>query len=195
MPTGKALFTAPPRRTRRRHATGFTYVGLLLLLALVGAGLGAMGQRWSSTLQRAREAELDFRGHEIEHAIASYWAASAPEGHALPRSLHDLLEDRRSGELHRHLRRLYTDPFTGQADWQFIVHEPGGGLLGVRSRAAVPLMNTRGLPVGAGLRQPLVSDLVFAFTVTAVTSSTAPAHAVGVARVAPAPPTLPNATE
>ena len=171
MPTGKAHLTPPPRRTRRRHATGFTYVGLLLLLALVGAGLGALGQRWSTTLQRAREAELAFRGHEIERAIASYWAASAPEGHALPRNLHDLLEDRRSGELQRHLRRLYTDPFTGRADWQFIVHEPGGGLLGVRSRAAAPLMNTRGLPVDGGLRKALVSDRIFKFAVPASSAS------------------------
>lgn len=195
MPIGKAHVTPPPQRHRRWRATGFTYVGLLLLLALIGAGLGATGQRWSSTLHRAREAELDFRGHAIERAVASYWAASAPEGHALPRSLQDLLEDRRSGELQRHLRRPYTDPFTSRADWQFIVQEPGGGLLGVRSRAAVPLMNTRGLPVGVGLRQPLVSDLVFAFTVAAVTPSTAPARAAGAARAATAPPMPPDATE
>ena len=171
MPTGKSHLTPPPPRHRRRLATGFTYLGLLFLLALVGAGLGALGQRWSTTLHRAREAELGFRGHEIERAIASYWAASAPGGHALPRGLHDLIEDRRTGEVMRHLRRAYTDPFTGQADWQFIVHEPGGGLLGVRSRAAVPAMNTRGLPVGGGRRPALVSDHVFAFAVPASSAS------------------------
>ena len=169
----------PPHRRVRARSNGFTYIGLLLLLALVGAGLGAIGQRWSSTLHRAREAELAFRGHEIERAIASYWAASAPQGHALPRSLQDLLEDRRSGELHRHLRRIYADPFTGQADWQLINAEAGGGLLGVRSRAAVPAMNTRGLPTGGGLRQALVSDHVFAFAVPAdAAASAASASAV-----------------
>ncbi len=185
MPTGKAdepARTARPPRGRRALAAGFTYLGLLLLLALVGAGLGALGQRWSTTLHRAREAELEFRGHEIERAIASYWAASAPQGHALPRSLHDLIEDRRTGEVQRHLRRAYTDPFTGQADWQFIVHEPDGGLLGVRSRAAAPWMSTRGQPVAGGLRQALVSDHEFAFAVPAK-------------RAASAAPTATEATE
>jgi type II secretory pathway pseudopilin PulG len=177
MPTGDARTATrkpPPQRRPRSCAGGFTYVGLLLLLAIVGAGLAAMGQRWSTTLHRAREAELDFRGHEIERAIASYWAASAPQGHALPRSLHDLIEDRRTGEVQRHLRRAYADPFTGQADWQFIVREPDGGLLGVRSRAAVPLMGTRGLPVEGGPRRALVSDRVFAFAVPAAAAASGP---------------------
>ncbi len=173
MPTGSTVRTRRPARGARTRSLGFTYIGLLLLLALVGAGLGALGQRWSNTLHRAREAELDFRGQAIQRAIASYWAASAPQGHALPRDLGDLLEDRRSGDLHRHLRRLYTDPFTGLADWQLVKQEPGGGLLGVRSRAAVPAMNTRGLPGGGGLRQALVSEHVFAFAVPEATAASA----------------------
>ena len=160
-----------PRNRFRNFNGGFTYIGLLLLIAISSAGLAMLGERWSATLYRAREAELQFRGQEIQRAIASYLAAPAPQGQALPTQLQDLLDDSRGGESKRHLRRIYTDPFTGQADWQLIRAESGGGLVGVRSRAQVPAMNTKGLPQTALARQALVSDFEFSIAGFVTTGS------------------------
>lgn len=150
----------------RRHA-GFTYLWLLFVLAIGSAGLAAIAQRWSTATQRDKEAELIFRGHEIQRALASYWAASSAHGNALPQRLQDLVEDRRGPETRRHLRRVYTDPFTGQADWQLIMSEPDGGIRGVRSRALAPAMKTVDLVASEAGGRPLVSDRVFAFSVPA----------------------------
>jgi type II secretory pathway pseudopilin PulG len=116
---------------------GFTYLGLLLALALMGAALAAAGQRWSLTLQRERERELVFRGQQIAAAIAAYRAASGVAAGAAPTSFDDLLDDRRGHELRRHLRRAYTDPFTGEADWE-LLRDGDGAWVGVRSRSDLP---------------------------------------------------------
>ena len=49
MPTGDFV----PRGRRR---SGFAYMGLLMLLALLGAALGEAGQVWRTQAQREREA-------------------------------------------------------------------------------------------------------------------------------------------
>ena len=123
---------------------GFTSLLLLFLLALAGAALATLGQRWSTLAQRERETELLFRAGEIRHAIESYVAAS-PAG-ALPRSLDPLLEDRRSDPPRHHLRRLYLDPFTGRTDW-LLLRQPDGGIQGLASRSRLPALRRDRLPV------------------------------------------------
>lgn len=118
---------------------GFTYLGLLLAVALVGAGLAATGSVWSVHAQREREAELLFAGDQIRAAIKRYYE-EVPQGqqHRFPQRLDDLLLDRRWPTVRRHLRRIYLDPVTG-SDW-VLVSAPGGGILGVHSRSdAAPL--------------------------------------------------------
>jgi type II secretory pathway pseudopilin PulG len=123
---------------------GFTYLLLLFVLALLGAGLATLGQRWQTLAQRERETELLFRAGEIRRALQSY-AAASPDG-ALPRSLDLLLEDRRSDPPRHHLRRLYADPFTGRADW-LLLRQPDGGILGLSSRSRLPALRRVQLPV------------------------------------------------
>lgn len=105
----------------RADCRGFTYLWLLFVVALGGVALAALGQRQQTVQQREREAELRFRGDAIAKAIVSYMRQSPAGANSLPQRLEDLLEDRRSGAVQRHLRRLYADPFTGKADWQLIV--------------------------------------------------------------------------
>ena len=45
------------RRTAHR---GFTYIGLLIFIALLGIGLAMTGQIWHTSVQREKEAELLF---------------------------------------------------------------------------------------------------------------------------------------
>jgi type II secretory pathway pseudopilin PulG len=125
----------------RNGERGLTYLGLLVLLAVLGAGLAQLGTVWSTQAQRAREAELRFRGEQIREAIARYRGARQPA--QWPPSLEALLDDRREGvpgAPRHHLRRLWTDPFTGQADWELLPPAgaaPGGppSVAGVRSRS------------------------------------------------------------
>jgi len=121
-----------------REQAGFTYIAILLAVAILGVMLAAAGTVWSTVAQRDREAELLFVGEAYRAAIESYYRAGSGAGQ-LPRELQDLVEDRRSLVMQRHLRRLYDDPMTGRQDWE-IVRTPDGGILGVHSSShGVPL--------------------------------------------------------
>lgn len=146
-------------RPARQRQRGFSYLAVLFLVALTAAGLAALGQVWRTSAQRERERELEFRGGEIARAIASYQRAAAIEPAPYPASLRDLLEDDRGPRVRRHLRRLYVDPFTGQADW-VLVPDPlnPSRFRAVHSRADTELLR-RTAPDG----QPIAraSDWVF----------------------------------
>jgi type II secretory pathway pseudopilin PulG len=125
-------------RVPRSLQAGFTYVGLLVAVVLVGLMLTAASRVWSVSEQRERETQLLFVGDEIRAAIAMYYAF----GHHYPQSLQDLLGDPRSTLPRRYLRRLYRDPMTGDADWT-LVPAPGGGIMGVASSSKLtPIKRT-----------------------------------------------------
>jgi len=121
-------------RVRRQH--GFTYIGLLVAVAVLGLLLTLAARVWSTTEQREREAQLLFVGHAYRHAIGSYFAS----GHHFPQTLEELLVDERTPLARHHLRRLYPDPMTGQADWTLILTADGTGIMGVASSSkAAPI--------------------------------------------------------
>lgn len=113
---------------------GFTYALALALVALVGAGMAATAEIWSQTRKREKEAELVWTGNQIRQAIGRYYERSPGSVKRYPESMDDLLEDRRYLSVQRYLRKRYADPMTGHADWE-LVPAPGGGFMGVRSRA------------------------------------------------------------
>lgn len=126
----------PPRRAAlpsvaARRQRGFTYLGALFAVVLIGILLARAGEVWHTTLTREREEELLFSGRQYANAIAAYYAATPGDTKQWPRTLEDLLEDRRGSQLKRHLRRLYRDPFTNRQTWGLI--ESGGFILGVYS--------------------------------------------------------------
>ncbi|MEA3149595.1 MAG: hypothetical protein QOD56_534 [Gammaproteobacteria bacterium] len=114
------MLRASKRTGSAADAAGFTYVGLLIAVVILGLALSAIGTVWRTQARRERETELLFAGHEIRTAIASYYGANANGGHQYPQEIADLLDDRRWPEPHHHLRRLYVDPMTGAADWTLI---------------------------------------------------------------------------
>lgn len=117
----------------RSTESGFTYLGLLAVLALGGAGLAALGTQWAVAAQRDRERELAFRGEQFRRAIERHWRAQEPpQG---PPSLQALLADERVRPPRHHLRRLYADPLTGRVDWILLQDPEGRGIVGVASRA------------------------------------------------------------
>lgn len=115
-----------------RREGGFTYIAILLAVALHGAVLAAVGIVWSNAQKRERETQLLFVGHEFRKAIRSYAAGAGGAG-GLPESLEDLLRDPRTPALKRHLRKIYVDPMTGKAEWGLVRSAEGKGILGVYS--------------------------------------------------------------
>ena len=119
-------------RARRRDG-GFTYVGLLVLVALIGVMLAAAGEVASTAAQREREAQLLWAGHEYRAAIGRYWN----QRRTYPQSLQDLLgaapgTASDSAVPVHYIRRLYADPMSNAVDWA-LVPAPSGGIMGVAS--------------------------------------------------------------
>ncbi len=134
------------RRQHRRAERGFTYVLLLFSVALMGASLAALGSQWQVAGQREREAELLFRGLQIRDALQRFNALTPAGTRGLPLALDELLVDRRGLAPRHHLRRLYADPFSGQADWA-LLRDAAGGIVGVHSRSQRPALRQHDLPV------------------------------------------------
>ena len=120
-------------QTGKPGQSGFTYLFVLMLIALVGMGLAAAGTLWHTESQRAREADLLFIGDQYRQAIRSYYELD-PAQPRLPQSIDDLLEDRRRPNIVRHLRRAWHDPFTG-GDLALIRAPDTEGIIGVYSQA------------------------------------------------------------
>jgi len=119
------------------RAKGFTYLGFLILVAITGAGLAAFSDIASHSALREKEAELLFRGNQYREGIAAYYKKES----RYPQSLEQLLLDKRYPMPVRHLRRLYPDPMSGEADWG-LVEAPGGGVMGVHSKSEAPPIKT-----------------------------------------------------
>ncbi len=126
-------------RSRDPHAhSGFSYIGLLILVAILGVTLAATGEMWQTTRQREKEDELLYAGHQFRLAIQHFYQHS-PGGPAYPQTLDDLLKDPRTPNTRRYLRRIYPDPITGTTDWG-LVKGPNGEIYGVYSKSeAEPL--------------------------------------------------------
>ena len=130
-PVSKVVHARANRPLPTYLQRGFTYLGLLIIVAVMGAGLAAFGQLYSHAAQREKEQELLFIGSQFRDAIASYYNKS-PGAKVYPRKLEDLLEDRRFPMAQHHLRRVYSDPMTGKTEWG-LDEAPGGGFMGVHS--------------------------------------------------------------
>jgi len=155
----------PPRAAcgRRCPQRGATYLLLLFMLAVMAAGMAAMGTQWAVAAQRERETELLFRGAQFSRALAG-WRDATPAGQpAAPLLLQDLLLDERSTPPRHHLRRLYTDPFTSEADWE-LLRGADGRIVAVASRARLPALRRVHKPLRAEAdpAQPSVGDWIFA---------------------------------
>ncbi len=88
-----------------------------------------------------------------------------------PRELQDLLEDRRSGKLVRHLRQLYPDPITGSPRWG-VERSADGRITGIHSLSdAQPLRRSLGVET--------YRDLVFSSTATPPAALPASSGSVG----------------
>jgi type II secretory pathway pseudopilin PulG len=111
---------------------GFTYLALLIAVAIGGAVLATIGELTSHAQQREKEADLLFVGHAYRQAIGAYYERAPGGAKRYPQKLEDMLEDKRHPMAQRYLRKLYADPITGKAEWG-LMEAPGGGIMGVYS--------------------------------------------------------------
>lgn len=99
---------------------GFTYMGVLMLIAIAGIGMAGVGLVWHQNAQRENEKELLFVGEEYRKAIGSYYESSLAAAKQFPSSLDDLLLDKRFPNTKRHIRKLYADPIARNTQWGLI---------------------------------------------------------------------------
>lgn len=110
---------------------GYAMAALLVGMAVMAIMLSMALPVWRTAVKREREAELVFRGEQYAHAIELF---SRRNG-GFPPSLDLLVQG-------RYIRKLYTDPMTGEDDFQPVyLGQPLPG------QAAVPAQPGRG---GAG---------------------------------------------
>ncbi len=120
-----------PRLVRRD--AGFTYLSLIIVVAIIGL-VAAAGLKMGALLQRrAAEQELLEIGAEFSAALKSYATATPPGQVQQPPALKDLLKDPRAPNIRRHLRKLYADPMTGKAEWGVMYVAGETGVVGVYS--------------------------------------------------------------
>ncbi|MCS0660788.1 type II secretion system protein [Massilia terrae] len=134
-----AIIEEKRRRVLRkpRIENGFTYLGVIILVAIVGL-VGAVTLKVDALMRRAAaERQLLEIGAAFSDALRSYADATAPGQPRHPRSLEDLLKDPRYPGERRHLRKIFVDPVTGKADWGVVyaggVQGNGSGVLAVYS--------------------------------------------------------------
>lgn len=136
------------RKAAQRRHRGYALMLALVLLLLVSMGTLLAVERAQLLGQREKEAQLLWAGDQYRRAIGSYLQYAPVGRNELPRTLEDLLEDRRGAELRRHLRRIYEDPMTGRIDW--VVERQGDRIIGVRSSSgAMPLRRVGFSPADA----------------------------------------------
>ncbi len=121
-----------PGNDWRVHAPqrGSVFMGLLVSVAIVAVLMMEVGVLWSTLLRREREAQLLAHGEEIRRAIGLYYE----QQRLYPKTLEDLLLDRRQPTIKRYLRRIYADPMSGTTNWG-VIAGPGETIMGVFSQA------------------------------------------------------------
>ena len=90
--------------------SGFTLIGLLFLVSVLGLLLALVGRNWQTAVAREKEAQLLFVGDQYRSALTSYYRMTPGSEKRYPPQLQDLLRDPRFPNTVRHLRRLWPDP-------------------------------------------------------------------------------------
>ncbi|WKB55268.1 type II secretion system protein [Eleftheria terrae] len=148
---------------RRCRQAGFTYVWMLLLVALLGLGT-AVGLDVAATAeQRERERELLAIGRQFRNALGRYYSRHSAGMGEYPASLDDLLKDNRTPGITRHLRKVFVDPMTGKAEWGEV--RLNGRLVGLHSLSTrTPIKQDRFEPDDMSFRNARkISDWVFTY--------------------------------
>ena len=160
-----------PSGNQRARQGGYTLLGLLVLILIIGFFLGEAGAMWSDARQRDREAELLKVGDRIRIAIGRYYNNTPGPVKQFPRTLEALLRDDRFPVPQRYLRTLYIDPITRREGWG-ILEAPSGGIMGVYSLSGDKPFKTRQFrPIYKEFKdRKMYGDWIFAYSELALTN-------------------------
>lgn len=174
-----------------RGDTGLTYLGVLILTAMLTISIAAAGIVWHFAQQQQREKDLLFIGNQFRLAIGRYYLNQAGPQKEYPKRLDDLLRDPRHPGSVRYLRKLYVDPMTGTTDWG-LLKTPDGSILGVYSKSnRKPIKNAMFRPVDRHLeRKAKYSEWKFVYLPGQPLGGSAPSHITGVTPVGNGVPDL-----
>lgn len=111
---------------------GFTYLGLLIVIAIIGIAASATTTLGALAQRKDAEEDLLIIGLTFQQAIKNYYHATPSGQGRYPRNLEDLIRDPRFPTQKRYIRRIYPDPITGKADWA-LIKAPDGGIMGIHS--------------------------------------------------------------
>jgi type II secretory pathway pseudopilin PulG len=131
---------------KRSRSRGFTFLSLLIVVAITAAVLATAGGVYSQAAQREKERELLFVGEQFRQAIALYYWRTPGGAHQYPKSLEALLKDERWPTTQRWLRKVYLDPLTNTSDWGLVEAPGGAGIMGVYSKSEDVPIKTAGFP-------------------------------------------------
>ena len=123
---------------------GFSYISLMIFIAISGIALAGVGIVWSQDQQREREKELLFVGEQFRQAIGSYYENTPSNIKQYPNKLEDLLKDNRLPNLKRHLRKIYNDPMTNSSNWGLELQQ--SQIVGVYSLSDLKPIKKKGFP-------------------------------------------------
>ncbi|MDP3086695.1 MAG: type II secretion system protein [Methylotenera sp.] len=126
----------------KRKYSGFTYIGLLILVAISGIGLAGVGIVWHQDAQREREKELLFIGEAYRQAIGSYYENTPGVIKQYPKQLEDLILDKRFPVVKRHIRKLHNDPLSFEKEWGLVMQQDG--IVGVYSTSELSPIRVTG---------------------------------------------------
>jgi type II secretory pathway pseudopilin PulG len=178
---------------RRRRQRGFTYLSLIILVAIIGL-VAAATLKMGYVIQRSRAEEqlLDI-GAAFSDALQSYADATPAGLPPQPPSLKDLLKDPRFPGVRRHLRQIFIDPMTGKPEWGIVYLGDKVGVLAVYSLSdARPVKIGNFPPRFVGLEG---KDKLSEWRFAAVGKPGAPGAAVPSSQPAPGVPLVPLAPQ
>ena len=121
---------------------GFTFIGLLVVIAISGIALAGVGIVWHQEMQREREKDLLYIGNAYRQAIGQYYETSPNGLKQYPTALKDLVLDNRFPVVKRHLRKLYIDPVTNSNKWGLEIQ--AGRIVGVYSLSDLKALKKSG---------------------------------------------------
>ena len=153
-----------PCQAQLHRQRGIVLLALMILLALGGLTAMIAIDIWQVSRQREREQALLYIGAQMTKALEHYYySAPAGQPRLLPSSLGDLLQDPRFQAPVRHLRRIDTDPMTGDNAWMM---ERVGRGVGVHSLSEAEPLKQAGFSSALSTfnGKKRYSEWVFVFT-------------------------------
>jgi type II secretory pathway pseudopilin PulG len=133
-----AITQTGSRADKQLMQGGFTFIGLLVIIAISGIVLSAVGIVWQQDVQRTKEQELLYFGDQYRRAITHYYENSPGGAKQFPQKLSQLVLDKRFPTIKRHIRTLYPNPMSADKEWTLIKEQ--GRIKGVTTAStAAPI--------------------------------------------------------